>query len=367
MRCQVVTDMFADQAYSLHAVALMAATIICVLSGAVLLALVGEKLYKRPLFWMVIAMFLFLTAFVVVRLVLLIAPTQIIYDVVRKLQTVAGAASAAAPLMILLALIIRKHSASLIFGMTVIAFLNVAGTAAVLQTEPVSTVDFYPAASFFAFCGFCLWSSKNLFPELSVVSPEAFLNEPHDLILVFDKRDRLMRASSNASEIFGVRENMTRDEFNDIFNEAATIQEDKSVLLAAESEIKYYQSSETVVKTRGGTELATVMMFSDVTEITKLKTQLSEKNDELNALNNQLEIALKTAEKLEAEQQKEKAILELEQAIGKKLENLTREIEAANTSQNLSKLIEACRDIMAGVRQSVSRLTQTEEGEQKDD
>ena len=359
--------MFADQAYSLHAVVLMAATIICVLSGAVLLALVGEKLYKRPLFWMAMAMFLFLTAFAVVRFVLLIAPAPAIYDVVRKLQTIAGVMSAAASLMILLVFIIRKHSASLILGMAVIAFLNVAGTAVVLRTEPVSSVDFYPAASFFAFCGFCLWSSKNLFPELTVVSPEAFLKGLDDLILVFDSSGRLMKASRNATEVFHLHEGMARGEFDTVLKEVAGVHEDKAIELVTLSGKRYYQHSETTVKKRDGAPLATVLMFSDVTEMTVLKSELSDRNERLKAQGEKLEAYIKTVERLEAEEQKETVVREIEQTIGQKMKGLTWEMESGEASQNLPRIIETCRDIMTGVRLAVSGLVKTEKGDDRDD
>lgn len=359
--------MFADQAYTLHAVVLMAATILCVVSGAALLAWTGEKLYKRPLFWAAAAALLFLAAFAVVRLIFLIAPTQAVYAVVGRLQTVAGVMSAAAPLMILIALIIRRHFASLVFGMAVIAFLNVAGTAAVLQTKPVSSVDFYPAASFFAFCGFCLLSSKNLFPELTVVSPEAFLKELDDLILVFDRSGRLMKANRNATEVFHPHEGMAREEFDTVLKEIAAVHEDKTIALVTLSGKRYYQHSETTVKKRGGAPLATVLMFSDVTEMTVLKSELNDRNERLKAQGEKLEAYIKTAERLEAEEQKETATREIEQAIGRRLEDLTRKMESDAASQNLPRLIETCRDIMTGVRLAVSRLVKTEEGADRDD
>lgn len=105
-------------------------------------------------------MLLSLAAFAALRFVLLIAPTENIYNAVRKIQTAAGAVAAAAPLIVLLALIIRKYSAGLIFALAVISFLNILGTAIVLQTGALSSMDFYPAASFFVFCGFCLFFSK---------------------------------------------------------------------------------------------------------------------------------------------------------------------------------------------------------------
>lgn len=359
--------MFAGQAYSLHTVALMAATTICVLSGAVLLALAGEKLYKRPLFWMTMAMLLFLTAFAVIRFALLIAPTQTIYDVVRKLQTNVGVMSAAAPLMICLALIIRKYSIKLVFGMAVIAFLTVAGTAAVLYSEPVSIADFYPVASFFAFCGFCIWSSKNLFPELTIVSPDAFLKELDDLILVFDRSGRLMKANRNATEVFHPYEGMAREEFDAVFSEVAAVQEDKTISLVTVSGKRYYQYSETIAEKRGGAPLATVLMFSDVTELAVLKSELNDKNERLKAQGEKLEAYIKIAEKLETEDQKETATREIEQAIGQKIEDLTRKMESDMAPQNLPSLIEACRDTMAEVRLVVSRLIETEGGNDRDD
>jgi|GEM_PF-2124802 len=359
--------MFANQAYSLHAVALMATTIICVLSSAVWLGLVSEKLYRRPLFWMTMAVLLFLTAFAVVRLVLLIAPTQTIYDVVRRFQTIAGAVSAFALLMVLLALIIRKYFIKYITVLTVIIFLHTAGVAAVLQTKPIGVADFYPVASYLAFCSFCLWSSKILFPELTVVSLETFLNGLDDLIVVFDRSGRLMKANCNVAEVFHSYEGMVREEFDNVFKEVAAVQEDGTISLVTLSWKRYYQYSETIVEKRGGVPLATVLMFSDVTEMTVLKSELNDKNERLKTQGEKLEAYIKIAEKLESEEQKEMATHEIKQAIGQKIEDLAQEMESEETSQNLSRLIEACRDTMAEVRLTVSRLIKTEEGDEKND
>ncbi len=358
--------MFAKEAYSPHGVLLTAVTILCAVSGAVMLSAAGVKLHKRPLFWMAAGTLILSVIFSATRLMLLTAPTQLIYEAYIKLQAAVGAASMVAPFLMPTALVIRRDSAGNIAGTAALAALNILGIVAVLQSEPNAIIDFYPAAFYIALCYLYIWSSKRLFPELAA-TPEALLMQAGDIILVFDGKDRLIKASPDCREIFSIHDNMTREEFSFMFNEFATIHEDKTVLLASAAERKYYQCSETTVKTRGGTRLATVLMFSDITEITKLKAQLSEKNNELDALNTQLAIALKASEKLEAEQQKEKAISELEKDIGKRLEDLTRAIEAADASKSLSGLIEACRDIMAGVRQTVSRLTKSKEGEQTDD
>mgnify|MGYP000944159879 CR=1 FL=1 len=356
--------MFAEKAYSPHGVLLITATIFCVVSGAILLSSAGVKLYKKPLYWLAASSLFILIIFAAVRYMLLIAPTHIVFQAIIKLQTIAGIMAACVPFLVLIFLIIRKHSASIVFGMAVIAITNTAGIVVVLRTDPVSITDFFSSGSFVLFCGYYLLCTKKLFPELAA-APEALLKESNDLILVFDARRRLMKASPNCAELFRIRDNMTLEEFEDILNEISTIREDKIVSLAASSGVKYYQFSETSVKTRSGTPLATVLMFSDVTEITELKAQLSGKNEELGALNAQLETYIKTSEKLETEEQKEMAVRELEQAIGQKIEELTCGIEASDALQNLPRLIEACRDIMAGVRQTVSRLTKTEEGELK--
>lgn len=358
--------MFAEEAYSPHSVLLMAVTVLCAVSGAFLLAVAGVKLYKRPLFWVAAATLLFPIVFSVTRVMLLIAPTQLIFEAYLKLQTVAGVASVVAPFLMLAVLIIRRHSANLVIATAVLSLLNIIGASVALKTEPLAALDFYPAVFYIVFCCLYIWRSKQLFPELAA-TPEALLKESNDLILVFDARERIMRASPNCVELFRIRDNMMLGEFRDILYETSTIHEDKTVSLVAASGMKYYQISESSVKTRGGAPLATVLMFFDMTEITELKAQLDRKNEELGALNAQLETYIKTSEKLEAEEQKEMAVHELEQAIGQKIEELTLKIEAADASQNLPGLIEACREIMAGVRQTVFRLTQTEEGEQKDD
>jgi len=358
--------MFAVEAYSPHGVLLMAVTVLCVVSGAVLLAVAGVKLYKRPLFWVAVATLLLPIVLSVTRFMLLIAPTHIIYEACFKLQTIAGVSSVVAPFLMLAVLIIRRHSANLIIGAAVLSLLNVIGTSATLKTEPLAALDFYPASIYFVFCCLYTWRSNQFFPELAA-TPETLLKELNDIILVFDVRERLMRASPNCAELFRIRDNMTLGEFRDILNETATIREDKTVSITTATGMKYYQLSETSVKTRDGAPLATVLMFFDMTEITVLKAQLDRKNEELGALNAQLETYIKTSEKLEAEVQKEIAVHELEQVIGQKIEELILKIEAVDASQNLPGLIEACREIMAGVRQTVSRLTQTEEGEKKDD
>lgn len=367
IKYQVVTDMFADQAYSLHTVGLMAATIICVLSVAVLLALGGEKLYKRPLFWMLIAMLLSLAAFAALRFVLLIAPTENIYNAVRKIQTAAGAVAAAAPLIVLLALIIRKYSAGLIFALAVISFLNILGTAIVLQTGALSSMDFYPAASFFVFCGFCLFFSKNLFPELSALSPEVFLNEPQDIILVFDRWGKLMKANKNAMEVFNPHEAMAREEFDAVLKRDSTVHGDKTIALFNQGEKRYFQYSETRVKKRGDALLATVLIFSDISEIMLLKSELGDRNQRLKAQGEKLAAYIKTVESLEAEEEKEKIVRRIEQAIGERLEGLAREMESDKASENLPRIIATCREIMAGVRLAVSGSAKTGEGDKRDD
>ncbi len=359
--------MFADQAYSLHTVGLMAATIICVLSVAVLLALGGEKLYKRPLFWMLIAMLLSLAAFAALRFVLLIAPTENIYNAVRKIQTAAGAVAAAAPLIVLLALIIRKYSAGLIFALAVISFLNILGTAIVLQTGALSSMDFYPAASFFVFCGFCLFFSKNLFPELSALSPEVFLNEPQDIILVFDRWGKLMKANKNAMEVFNPHEAMAREEFDAVLKRDSTVHGDKTIALFNQGEKRYFQYSETRVKKRGDALLATVLIFSDISEIMLLKSELGDRNQRLKAQGEKLAAYIKTVESLEAEEEKEKIVRRIEQAIGERLEGLAREMESDKASENLPRIIATCREIMAGVRLAVSGSAKTGEGDKRDD
>lgn len=348
--------MFADKAYSLHGVLFMAAMIFCVVSCSFLLAFTGEKLYKRPLFWISAATLLFLAAFVVSRYLLLIAPVQTVFEAVLKIQTITGMGSAIAPFVILIVFIIQKYPGRLIIVLAVIALSNIVGTAAVLRLNPLNITDFYPVAGYFVFYGFFFWSYKKLFPELIIVKPEAFLKGSNDLIFVFDSRGRLLRASPALPDVFCCREGMNREEFNAVLKAVTIVNDDKTVSIDAASGRKYYQTSETAVKAWGGILHATVLMFSDVTEITELKAQLHEKIEKLEAINIHLEATLRTSEKLEAEMQKEIMIRELERTIGQKIGELSRALESNDALQNLPRLIETCRDIMAGVRQAVFRL-----------
>jgi len=171
----VVTEMFGDKAYSLHGVLFMAAMTLCVVSCSILLAFTGEKLYRRPLFWISAATLLFMTVFVVLRYLLLIAPVQTVFEAVLKIQTIAGMGSAIAPFVILVVFILQKFPVYLVIVLVVIALSNAAGTAAVLQLNPFNITDFYPVAGYFVFYGFFFWSYKKLFPELIIIKPEAFL------------------------------------------------------------------------------------------------------------------------------------------------------------------------------------------------
>lgn len=358
--------MFADQAYSLHTLALLALIIVCLLSGAVLLALLGVKLFKVPLFWITAAIFLLLLTFAAVRFLLLIAPTEVIYHRVIKLQTLMGFVSALAPFLFLLALIFGKHSMKFIFVMFLMSSFNLLGVLAVLKADPISIRDFYPAVSYFIFCGFCIYFYKNLFPQLSHISLETFLNETHDLVLVFDNSNRLMKANSKAMETFQTHEDMNLQEFDAVLKELIGFNKDKTMKLLCLSERRYYQYSKTIVEKQSGLLLATVLMFFDVTEMTLLQAELRDRNRQLRIQGEKLKEYIKTLERLETEEQKEIIIHEIQQVMEEKMEKLTQEMESDQASQNLPGIIESCRGLMTEVRTVLSRLVKTDKGGNRD-
>jgi len=359
--------MFADKAYSQHGVLLMVAVILCVVSCSVLLAYAGEKLYRKPLFWISAMVLLLSTGFVVLRYLLLIAPVQPIAEIVSDVQIITGIGSGSASLILLVTLIIQKYQAGLIFVLSFISLLNLAGIGVVLRSNPLSIADLYPAAGYLAFLGFFIWSSKKLFPELSVRKSEVFLKGSTDLIFVFDNSGKLLKASFELPETLCCREGMTRDEFDSTLREAATVIDDKTVIIDTACGKKYYQTSETLVKAWGGVLRAVVLILFDVTELMELKAQLNEKNEELDIRNVQLEAALRNSERLESEMHKEKIIRELELIIGHKIDDMTRRMECVESKQNLSDLIKTCRGIMEDVRFVVSRLLKGEGENIRDD
>ena len=356
--------MFADQAYSLHAVALMAVTLACVLASAFLLALGSEKLNRQPLFWLTAGLFLSLTIFALLRFLLLIAPTPAIFEIIIKLQAGVGMIGTGSPFAVLLTLINRSPSRGLVFALTTLALLGIPGTSAVLRSSPLSFADFCPAALFFAFCSVYLCFYEELFPELSALLPDALLSEPQDLILVFDKSGRLVKANSNAAKVFATHEGMMRPEFDAILKDNAIVRDNKTIGLITSSQSRYYQHSETSVEAASGAPLATVLVFSDVTDMTVLKSILRRKNEQLKRQAGKLRAYIRTEERLKIEGQREKLAQEIEQTIGQKLKKLTREIGSPEAPENLLSLIEDCREIMVEVRLAVSELIRAGEGEQ---
>lgn len=176
-----------------------------------------------------------------------------------------------------------------------------------------------------------------------------------------------MKTSCNAMEVFHLSEAMTLQEFNSVLKGLAAVHEDKTIELAALSGKRYYQQSETAVTKRSGALLATVVMFSDVTDMTVLKSELKDRNEELKMQGEKLKEYIKTVEKLEAEEQKEMVVREIQQAIGQKMEDLAQEMESGEASQNLPQIIESCRSIISGVRLALSGLAKTEKGGKSDD
>lgn len=176
-----------------------------------------------------------------------------------------------------------------------------------------------------------------------------------------------MKANKNAMEVFNPHEAMAREEFDAVLKRDSTVHGDKTIALFNQGEKRYFQYSETRVKKRGDALLATVLIFSDISEIMLLKSELGDRNQRLKAQGEKLAAYIKTVESLEAEEEKEKIVRRIEQAIGERLEGLAREMESDKASENLPRIIATCREIMAGVRLAVSGSAKTGEGDKRDD
>lgn len=358
--------MLAEQAYSYHVVALMAATISCLLAGAILMAFVGEKLYKQYFFWLALFVLFSPLIFSVARFLILVAPSKTIYERVCKFQAFWGVVSAVMLFVFIFALVFRVASGKLVLVMTVIALFNLALTVLTITQAPYGREDFYPSLTFLMLLISFWRCSKRLFPELSLLSLESFINSLDDLVLVFDKSEKLIKANSKALEFLNLKEDMNFSDLEDELNKNTIKHEDSIFEFSYENTQKYFQQSKTKVLKRDSL-LATVVMLSDVTEMSVLKDKLSLGNELLRIQGKKLEDYIETGKELAAEEQKEMIVQKIEEVIGQELHDLIKQMESQDASQQVSHFINVCRAIMSSVRQALSSLMEGKEGDDLND
>lgn len=356
-------------AYSPYAMLLIASTIACVVFGAFLCAYGFIKVGKSFLFWVVIITLLELLCLPVMGFMALVSPTLELQNIYLDLRRFI-AMFAAVPLLCVFFGIYRRGCGPRQCGVFGLIFLiHIMCVFYLWEKRSGTFVDYLPMLDFGIVSISLVFSRRSLFAELSSVSIDNFMQELDDMILIFDKSGKLIDANRQAKKSWlFLHDGLTISEFLERLKEMTVSKKcvekngmvrHEEVALSFSDGIRHYQYGETRVKDKMGGIQATVLNFHDITEQSLLEKELAGKNDELEKLNIKLKAFLDTAEKLVEEEQKAKAVKDIKETVGTRIEKLLSGLESVsfrNKQEKLPELIENCREAMAGVRLAMQKL-----------
>lgn len=367
-------------AYSPYAMLLIATTIACVVFGAFLCAYVIIKVEKSFLLWVVIITLLGFLCLPVMGFIALVSPSLEIQGMYLDLQRFI-ALFAVVPLLCVFFGMYRRGCSLKQCGIFGLVFLmHIICVSYLWEKRPGALADYLPMLDFGTFSILLTLSRRSLFVELSPVSIDNFMQELDDRILIFDKSGKLIDTNIQAKKSWTfLHDGLTISEFLEKLKKMTVskkcVEKDgivqyEEVVLFFSNGIRHYQYGETQVKDEKGSIRATVLNFHDVTEQSLLEKELAEKNEELEKLNIKLKAFLDTAEKLVEEEQKAKAIKDIKETVGSRIEKLLSGLESVsfcNKQEKLPELIENCREAMAEVRLAMEKLMPDSGKDGKDD
>jgi len=367
-------------AYSPYAMLLIATTIACVVFGAFLCAYGFIKVEKSFLFWVVIIALIGFLCLPVMGFMALVSPSLELQDMYLDLRRFI-ALFAVVPLLCVFYGMHRRGCGLKQCGMFGLVFLiHIICVFYLWEKRPGVLADYLPMLDFDIFSILLTLSRHSLFVELSPVSIDNFMQELDDMILIFDKSGKLIDANRQAKKSWPfLHDGLTINEFLERLKKMTVskkcvekngIVRYEEVVLSFSNGIRHYQYGETQVKDEKGSNRATVLNFHDITEQSLLENELAEKNDELEKLNIKLKAFLDTAEKLVEEEQKAKAVKDIKETVGARIEKLLSGLESVsfcNKQEKLPELIENCREAMAGVRLAMQKLMPDSGKDGKDD
>jgi signal transduction histidine kinase len=137
---------------------------------------------------------------------------------------------------------------------------------------------------------------------------------------------------------------------------------------------RYYWLQKTVSTDRGGNPIATVFLCRNVTERTLRLRELSDKNDELDQLNAELENYIEVAALLEEEREKSRVARDMQQTLLKRITRIESELQTLQKKccededvilKQLDVLTESGRETMADIRSTVEKLVRPEDAKER--
>jgi len=351
---------------------------ICVMISALLNAYIAIKVRKDLLFW---KHFLVQTVFLIWlcgKLLELVSPTQAFINMNLTVQKIGVSLLFPALLLFLFVPAKYKMDRKLIFRLCAVSVAVLVCAAAIFFSVPEWVLDFSPVCTFLLWNVVTFFQRRNIFAELSNMSIDAFMDKIEDAVLIFDRSQKLMDSNQNAKILFSfIDTTLTIEDFYCRINERivsgnmlsaidAACFEPTEIGLEVSGKTRYFQYCATTVKNKKNISSATILTFHDVTEKALLLRELEHKNARLDELNDALKNYIRVAHRLEDEQEKNRAVMEIQQTIGQSVAELLIGLEALKTvgstqeetiKNKLSQMIENCRTVMSDIRQSVERLT----------
>lgn len=354
--------------------------VLCILFSAAFNGyLVTRARFGRQL-WTYLSVQMVLLVWLVVKILTFTAPEPVLVDRYQWIQRFLAAVLMLLLMGVLYSLYRQKTDRKI--QVLFIAIIAAIGGAVLYDRLSVSgyTTDFVPVVSFILFNGFVFLYRRRIFIELSALSIDMFMESLEDGVMIFDRSGALIDYNQNAIQLTGpfeAGETLTsflhKLQTADKSGHIQMFETDFPVEIFLSGE-RYYWLQKTVSTDRGGNPIATVFLCRNVTERTLRLRELSDKNDELDQLNAELENYIEVAALLEEEREKSRVARDMQQTLLKRITRIESELQTLQKKccededvilKQLDVLTESGRETMADIRSTVEKLVRPEDAKER--
>lgn len=356
--------------YTMYTLFFMAFLIVCVIAAVLLGTYLAVKVKKNAVFFaylLIQAALLLITAAKLLQLVSPVASTADAYLLFQKTIL-----SILIPLLFLFPAVLLKCNKDKKPVLISLIFTAAAAGAASAGLQTVTwTADNAPACAMLIWMAFVFLWRKDIFASLSELSVDTFMDKTEDAVLIFDRARKLIDRNRKAGTIFPFLN--AASTAGELFEEIGGKTETDIPRLSLEdngagppefgmrdgTDIRYLQLRTAEVKKKDGTHMETIATFHDVTERTRLLSELEEKNRELLVLNEELQRYIDVTCLLEHEAEKERSWALIQEEIARSIAGLLAEMEALEAledigdetaAERLDQMIRNCRTVMSAIR-----------------
>lgn len=371
--------------YTTYTLFFMALLVACVVTAALLGTYLSLKAKKDVIFFAYLLIHAALLLMVLAKLLELVSPLRTTADAYLAFEN-AAVRGAVPALSAFPAVLWRCGKNRRLALLSLVFAAGAAGSLACIPLQtPKWTADGAPAAALLLFSAFVFFWRKDIFPALSELSIDTFMDKIEDAVLIFDRSRKLIDRNRKAQAMFPSLgpASTAGDLFRCIASRAAGALPPLSLEdgappvefgLREGAGTSWYRFRAAAVRQKNGGRVATVAALHDVTERTVLLRALEDKNRTLQALNADLERYLGITCLLESEEEKERSWAVIREKIGKSIAQLLSDLEALEArmdvrdeaaAERLDEMIQSCRTVMSSIRQAVEQGADAAGAEEK--